>query len=309
MNNAIYYVYIYYDHNKTPFYVGYGKNGRMFDHLKEARKNPTPVQGQHKLNKIRKMVLSGHDPIITVIAKDLLIHEAHLLEKSLIRSIGRRDLGLGPLTNLSDGGEGVSNPSEKNRKDRSKKQKNKIACYDNNGNYIFVDKSEFDPKKHSAINKGKFVYTNGKEFAILSPKDELVKSGIFYRVNKGKCVVVDNGIHKMVSIEEKISKNLTSMNKGKVAVIDSNGNKFLADTTDERIASGELKRIVGSKKVMKCVKTGKLKTFDQNEEIPNGYVGQNKGGAHNLVTVINDLGEKYRVLKTDERIGRTLYKV
>jgi hypothetical protein len=91
------------------------------------------------------------------------------------------------------------------------------------------------------------------------------------------------------------------------AYYDQDGNKFLANTTDVRISTGEIKIIVGSKKVMKCKTTGKLRSFERGETIPESYVGQNKGGTQNLITAIDIDGSKYRVLKTDERLGRTLY--
>jgi len=39
-------------------------------------------------------------------------------ERELIALLGRHDLGLGPLTNQTDGGEGTSNPSEESRQKR-----------------------------------------------------------------------------------------------------------------------------------------------------------------------------------------------
>lgn len=59
-----FYVYVYSDPaNDTPFYVGMGKGNRKFAHLREAKNNPEPVQGQHKLNTIRKMIREGRNPL------------------------------------------------------------------------------------------------------------------------------------------------------------------------------------------------------------------------------------------------------
>lgn len=104
---SIYYVYIYINPlNNIPFYVGYGKNKRMFDHLNEAKLNLSSQKGQPKLNTIRKLLRLNVEPIIKIIDSNLSLETAHELEKFLIELIGRKDLGTGPLTNLRDGGEG-----------------------------------------------------------------------------------------------------------------------------------------------------------------------------------------------------------
>jgi len=103
----IYYIYLY-SHPIThvPFYVGMGKGNRKFAHLKEAKTRPTPQAGEHKLNTIRQMLLEGLEPIITVIDSNISKEQAIDGEITLISLIGRRDLGLGPLTNQTAGGDG-----------------------------------------------------------------------------------------------------------------------------------------------------------------------------------------------------------
>ena len=103
----IYQVYSYY-HPITfvPFYIGYGKNGRRFAHLHEAILYPTPGQGEHKLNTIRQILREGKEPIIRIIDDNLSKEQACELEVFLIEFIGRADLGLGPLTNQTKGGDG-----------------------------------------------------------------------------------------------------------------------------------------------------------------------------------------------------------
>ncbi len=111
-----FYVYVYSDPaNDTPFYVGMGKGNRKFAHLREAKNNPEPVQGQHKLNTIRKMIREGRNPAIEVVYETEYRDHALEFECSLIATLGRQDLGTGTLTNKTSGGEGVSGISDEQR--------------------------------------------------------------------------------------------------------------------------------------------------------------------------------------------------
>jgi len=116
MNN-IFYVYIYLDPRKLgsfdygefhfdfePFYVGKGCKEQWSSHLKLAE---IKIYKSYKLNKIRKIQSLGLQPKIIKYKDNLTEQEAFDLEKKLIKAIGRLDLGLGPLVNLTDGGEGV----------------------------------------------------------------------------------------------------------------------------------------------------------------------------------------------------------
>ena len=107
-----YYVYIYLDPRKPgrytykgyrfkfePFYVGKGKGERMYTHLRGS-----DSCNKYKNNKIKKILKEGLSPIILKYKQNLFEEEAFKLEKRLIEFIGRK--GLGPLTNLTEGGEG-----------------------------------------------------------------------------------------------------------------------------------------------------------------------------------------------------------
>jgi len=84
------------------FYVGIGKNReRAFSH-----KN----RNKHWYSVVRK---EGYQVDILIEGTDWL--SACEVERGLIKAYGRRDLGLGTLVNMTDGGEGAINPSEETK--------------------------------------------------------------------------------------------------------------------------------------------------------------------------------------------------
>jgi len=120
----IFYVYVYMDPRKSgkfvygdlefdfePFYVGKGKGRQYSSHLVKRR-----FKNSYKFNKIRKILSLGLKPIIIKYEEGLSENEAFDLEKKLIKTIGRYNLGPRcPLTNKTDGGEGSCGLSPWNR--------------------------------------------------------------------------------------------------------------------------------------------------------------------------------------------------
>ena len=96
-----FYVYIYFYLTGIPCYVGKGKGNRWLDH--ERKRNPTNIHLRRLILKARREGLEL--PKIKV-SEGLSEKEAFQCERGLIRAIGRRDLGTGPLINLTDGGDG-----------------------------------------------------------------------------------------------------------------------------------------------------------------------------------------------------------
>jgi hypothetical protein len=87
-----------YEHRRASsgevFYVGKGQGLRGWSHQNRSR---------HWRN-----IAAKHGVTVAVLQDGLLEWAAHELERDLIALHGRRDLGLGPLVNLTDGGEGAS---------------------------------------------------------------------------------------------------------------------------------------------------------------------------------------------------------
>lgn len=98
----IYYVYaLRRSDSKIPFYIGMGKNNRASSHLKGEDGNPT----SHKNHTIKKAIREGVSIEIDYIKVGLSKEEALELEIQEIAKWGRADKGVGPLTNLTDGGD------------------------------------------------------------------------------------------------------------------------------------------------------------------------------------------------------------
>lgn len=118
-----YFIYCYYDNRKPgnyefsnicflyePFYIGKGKYterrkySRAKQHLNEKRNRNYFKNG--KINRIKEECRCI--PFIEILYDNLIENDAFLYEKQLIHEIGRYNIGRGPLTNLTNGGEGSS---------------------------------------------------------------------------------------------------------------------------------------------------------------------------------------------------------
>lgn len=117
-----------------PFYVGVGKEGRKssspreLSHISEAtryRDGKITKGNKHKIHTILKIVDQNLTIPIEYIRDDSFINPDNAFKKEieLIAFYGRRDIGTGILTNMTDGGEGVVNPSPESREKASQKLK------------------------------------------------------------------------------------------------------------------------------------------------------------------------------------------
>ena len=88
-----------------PFYIGKGHGARAEVHVREALQE---TGHSHKAARIRKILREGHQVMVKRTKSLSTESRAFAREKELIALIGRRQLGTGPLVNLTDGGEGSS---------------------------------------------------------------------------------------------------------------------------------------------------------------------------------------------------------
>ena len=114
-----YYVYVFLDGTKPgryqyedlifdfePFYIGKGIKNRINDSFKEGNYYNHIT---FKSNKINHIIKNGGEVIRYKIYENLTNKESCELEINSIKKIGRKNLKLGPLTNLTDGGDGWTN--------------------------------------------------------------------------------------------------------------------------------------------------------------------------------------------------------
>jgi hypothetical protein len=154
VNPNRFYTYAYLRIDRTPYYIGKGQTGRIY------QKNGKPCAVPK--NKSR----------IIFLKQNLTEEEAFKHEKYMIAVFGRKDLGTGILHNRTDGGEGVSGyvHSKETKLKISKIHKGKIP---HNKGILHTEETK---RKISEANSGKVSYWKDKKLpAELIEKIKLTK--------------------------------------------------------------------------------------------------------------------------------------
>jgi len=160
-----YYVYTICDpKDEKPFYVGKGKDYRMWMHLTPYnRKKKTPLY-----NRINEIIIEGFEPIILKIHENLDEDSAFYLEKKLIENIGLKN-----LTNRTTGGEGFSHHEETKQlishANKGKTSPMKGKKHSEEAKRL-MSKSHRG-KKHSEEHKKKLSEANKKRYSDISEKE------------------------------------------------------------------------------------------------------------------------------------------
>ena len=139
-----YYTYAYLREDRTPYYIGKGKEDRIYS----KQKNIKPPKDKSR---------------ILYLKQNLTEEEAFKHEIYMIDVFGRKDLGTGILHNRTDGGEGSSGciPSEETKRKLSEANKGRILSEETKRKIGEASQgktvSEETKRKMSDANKGHIV--------------------------------------------------------------------------------------------------------------------------------------------------------
>jgi len=247
MNN--YYVYVYLDPRKNgnfqydefsfqyePIYVGKGKNNRINDHMNKY--DLSHCKNKIKVNKLIKILKNGQTPITMKYKENLSHLVASKFEKKLIMSIGRINLKTGPLTNLTDGGEGSYKRvvSEKTRDKIRQKAIGRIVW--NKG----LTKKDIRVRKNTEKNIGSKRSNSSKK--LMSKKRKDFCSTVEYKEwFKNHNPALNKEIMKARS--EKVKRNGIFKGKNNPRYIDVDINMIIDLYVNKKMLIGEISKIFG----------------------------------------------------------------
>jgi hypothetical protein len=152
----MFYVYALTDprNNDRFFYIGKGHGYRAINHLK----NSANRENNSKQATVKAIRNDGYEPGVVYLFKQLTEEQAHQKEIELIAFYGRKDLGLGHLTNLTNGGEGTSGHKH------TEETKKKMREADRSAYNRTAPVSEETKAKLSALLTGKPGRTKGHKW-------------------------------------------------------------------------------------------------------------------------------------------------
>lgn len=259
-----------------PFYVGKGCGKRMSKHSFEDKSNP------FRSNKIKKILKEGKKYLSIQIFKNLTEKNAFKKEKEIIKLIGRKN---GPLTNLTDGGEGIILSKEQliNRgKNISKTLKNKkIDHYWSRGenNYKIKNLNITDEIKNTII---KFYVIN--KLSLRKIKEKLFND---YNFKIGTCALNSFLRRKNIKLRDN--------------TLESSGKR-----TEEHI-----KKLTDSRKWYYEKTINDAKWFLKNKKLLNDVkkLLNEEKSIHKVVSILKDRYEKIFLKKGIKFDYNRIYKI
>ncbi len=201
-----YYIYLHIKKTDgTPFYIGKGKCGT------------NRFNSSHGRNKFWHNIVNKYGYDVIIIENNLEPIISCEREQYWINRIGRRDLGNGPLVNMTDGGEGANG---------------RIVAFEHRK---FGEKNHFYGKTHNEDTKNKIKISNKKRVWSEESKNKLSNS------QKGKIITQE--------IRDKISIKVKGVNNGMY------GKKHNEDTKN-KLRESSKNRITGTGYILLDTQTG-----------------------------------------------------
>jgi hypothetical protein len=237
--------YIYFHINpvkKEVFYVGKGYGNRAYS--KKMRSN----LWHYTVNKY------GYE--IHIFKDNLTENEAFALERNYIKKLGRKDLGLGPLINMTDGGDGASG----------------IIC------------SEETKKKMSESHKGKNTWTKGNK-ASDETKAKMSKSQTGRKASEETKLKLSES-HKGIKLSEETKEKISKSNTGKRHTEESKNKMSEARSGDKNHNFGKARSDETKQKISQAKKG---KTLSEDTKIKMSE--SSKGKLHSEETKQKMCGE------------------
>jgi hypothetical protein len=260
------YVYIHHrndiqDDYESVFYVGIGTNKRVFQTLSR--------------NRFWKNIVKKHGFTGFIIKDDLTWEEACSIEKDLIKFYGRKDLGLGNLCNLTDGGDGQLGcyPSEQTKEKMRKNNKHTQS-------FLGKKLTEEHRKNISKGNMGKKMSPE----SILKMKEgqKIVNSFVQTRINKSNA-------QKGKKLSEEHKLKISQKNKGKGI------GKIMSEETRKKISFIHKNKIISEETRIKLRnRTGEKNGNWGNRGIKNKLskkVAQIDRTNNNIIKIFNSVKE------------------
>jgi hypothetical protein len=211
-----FYTYAYLREDRTPYYVGKGTGKRAYSKHQKSK-----IKGGYFIPPEKNRIL--------ILKQNLTEEDAFKHEIYMIAVLGRKDNGTGILRNLTDGGEGVSNPSEETRrkireanigKTPSEETKRKIR----EGN-IGKTHSEESRRKMSEAMKGRTISEQHKRKMSESLKGRTFSEESRRKLSAAKKGEKNNNYGKTFSEEHK--RKMSEAKKGRKWWNDGCGNSTL----------------------------------------------------------------------------------
>ena len=217
VNPNKFYTYAYLREDRTPYYIGKGKESRAY---KRSKKDIKPPKDKTK---------------IIYLKQNLTEEEAFKHETYMIAVFGRKDLGTGILHNRTDGGEGTSGFKH------SKESKEKISVAAKNISEETRAKMSAASKNKYEDHKAKLIAANKGRVCSDETKAKISaasKGRTFSEEHKRKMSEAHKGKTLSEETKRKISeaaKNMSEEHKAKL--IAANKGRVCSDETKAKISA------------------------------------------------------------------------